>query len=203
MRIRHRVLEQVRKSPESVSQITGQKPGGGSTMIRAWDNAIGNYHHSKDAKAAQTYLLNRLSNFNSNKRNNEWREVLINKFNRYVASYEKLKVENIEVNTRLLLDIRHNNFITGEILRVDKTLENEYLITIQNRKDEIWGHELRFRLLQIHFSDKYKCPYDSIKVGVYNFQEEEHEYVSFDDRELKQAWEEVVNLSNRINQVRL
>jgi hypothetical protein len=203
MRIKHRFLEQVRKSPESVSQITGQKQGGGSTMIRVWDYAVGVYHHSNDPEAAKAYLLNGLSNFNNTKKNNEWREVLINKFNSYIASYENLKAKNIEVNTRLVMDIHHNNFITGEILRVDKTPENEYLVTIQNRHDEIWGHELRFRLLQIHFSNKYKCPYDSIKVGVYNFQEEEHEYVSFDDGELKLAWDEVVNLSNRINQVRL
>lgn len=203
MRIKHRVLEQVRKSPESISQITGQKTAGGKTMIRVWDNAIGKYHHSKDAQAAQAYLLNGLSNFNNTKKNNEWREVLVNKFNRYIASYEKLKVENIGVNTRLLMDIHHNNFLTGEILRIDKTPESEYLVTVQNRQDEIWGHELRFRLLQIHFSNKYKCPYDSIKVGVYNFQSEEHEYLSFDDIELRQAWDEVVNLSNRINQFRL
>ncbi|MBL7966893.1 MAG: hypothetical protein JNK09_07815 [Prolixibacteraceae bacterium] len=203
MKIKHRNLEQIRKSPQTASEFSAEKGKGGKTMIRAWDNAVGKYHHLKDAKAAQVYLLNSLSNFNNNKKNNEWREVLINKFNRYVDSYEKLKVENIGVNTRLLMDIHHNNYITGEILRVDKTPDNEYLVTLQNRQDEIWGHELRFRLLQIHFSNKYKCPYDSIKVGVYNFQSEEHEYLSFDDAELKQAWNEVVNLSNRINQVHL
>lgn len=203
MNIKHRNLEQIRKSPKSVSEFSNESGKGGKTMIRVWDHAIGHYHHDGDAKAALSYLINGLSQFNDNKKNREWKEKLIDKFNCYINSYTKLKLTNVKVNSRLKIDIHHNNFITGEIFRIDKSSENGYIITIQNRKDEIWAHELRFRLLQIHFSNLYKCPYDLIKVGVYNFENGEHEYVSFDDIELRNAWDETINISNKINQIRL
>ncbi len=203
MKLKHRHLEQIRKSPESVNQVVIQELGGGKSMVRYWDWAVGQYHHTRDVESANNYLLKGLSNFNDNKKNNEWREVLVNKFNNYIVSYENLKFQNLEVNNRLNIDIEHNNFITGEIFRVDKSQDNGFVVTLQNRKDEIWAHELRFRVLQVHYSNVYRCPYDLVKVGVFNFESGEHEYVSFDDFELKQAWDEVTNLSNKINQIRL
>lgn len=201
MNIKLRNLEQIRKSPQTASEISKESGKGGKTMIRVWDYAIGHYHHDQDAKSSLSYLVNGLSKFNDNKKNNEWRDTLIDKFNSYIDSYSKLNFNNLQVNGRLKMDIHHNNFITGEVFRVDKTNEDGYAITLQNRQGIIWAHELRFRLLQIHFSNMYRCPYDIIKVGVYNFQDNEHEYLSFDDFELKQAWEEVLEISNKVNKV--
>jgi hypothetical protein len=201
MNLKHRNLEQIRRSPQSAIQFSRENGAGGKTMVRIWDYAIGRYHHSSDSKSAYEYLSTGLSTFNDNKKNNAWREVLLNKFNRYVDAYEKLNFQNLGVNNRLKMNVHHSNFITGEIFRVDKSPDDEYFVTLQNRKDEIWAHELRFRLLQIHYSNLYKCSHELVKVGVYNFEQEEHEYVSFDESELNNAWDEIIKVSASIKNI--
>ncbi|SHJ89093.1 hypothetical protein SAMN05444280_1382 [Tangfeifania diversioriginum] len=199
MKLKHRYLEQVRRNPQSVKQILQETSGGGKTMVRCWDRAIGHYHKNEDSKSALSYLNSALSNFNDNRTNNVKKDMLIEKFNNYTHEYLNLDFKNIKVNSRINIDIHHNNYLTGEIFRVDQTPENGFAITLMNRNDEIWATELRFRILQIYYSNIYKCPYDLIKVGVFNFEEELHEYTSFDEIELNQAWQEIIDISNKIN----
>jgi hypothetical protein len=72
-----------------------------------------------------------------------------------------------------------------------------------NRSDDIWATEIRFRILQLHFSNIYRFPYDLIKVGVYNFEECLNEYTSFDETELNLAWEETLTISQNINRIQI
>ncbi|WP_430972659.1 hypothetical protein [Sunxiuqinia rutila] len=203
MNIKHRNLEKVRKSPQAITQIAQGTTGGGKTMIRCWDHAVGFYHKEQDVKSARDYLLRRLSSFNDNKKNNEWRDTLINKFDSYLNSYSELNFKNIKVNSRLKMDIQHNNSITGEIFRIDQTVDNGYAVTLQNRQDDIWAHEIRFPLIQIHYSNFFRCPYDLVKVGVYNFVQENHEYISFEEDDLNQAWDEILTISRKVNKINI
>ncbi len=203
MKLKHRYLEQLRKNPQSVKQIMHEASGGGKTMIRAWDRAVGRYHKEENKKSALDYLKLALSDFNDNRANNIKKDMLFEKFENYIHEYLNLKFKNIKVNSRINIDIHHNNYLTGEIFRIDQTSENGLAITLMNRTDEFWATELRFHILQIYYSNIYKCPYDLVRVGVYNFEEEIHEYISFDEIELNQAWEEIINLSNKINKFKL
>ncbi len=202
MKLKHRYLEQVRSNPKSALQISEQTAGGKS-MVRYWDWAVGHFHKEQDLDSGLDYLENGLSNFNDNRANNTKREMLLNKFKNYAHEYLNLGFENIKTNGRLNINIQHNNFLTGEIFRIDRTSEEGFAITLMNRFDDIWTTELRFPLLQIYFSNYYKCAFDLIKVGVYNFEEEIHEYTSFDELDLNKAWEEIIKISKQINQVRL
>jgi len=204
MRLKHKYLEKIRKTPELASQFSKEEKGtGGKSMVRYWDWAIGRYHHDKSAEAAFQYLQNGIQNFNETKKNREHGELLIKKLRLYIADYSKLGFEYLSSQSRLNIDIQHNNLVTGEVFRLDKTRDNGYAITLLNRTDEVWAHQLRFRLLQIHYSNLYKCPHDLIKVGVYNFEKDVHEYISFDDEELREAWAEITGLSEKINQFKL
>lgn len=202
MKVKHRNLEQVRKAPETAAQLSLEKSAGGKTMVRVWDRSIGHYHEKNDAEYALNYLDTGLLGFSDTKEHKNRRETYRTKLKNYIEGYEKLDFKNVKTMSHLKLDIHHNNFITGEIFRIDMTPDAGYAITLLNRTDEIWTHELRFRLLQIYCSNVYKCPYDSVKVGVFNFEKEKHEYVSFDDIELKQAWAEIISISNKINEFR-
>ncbi len=202
MRIKHRNLEQIRKNPQSASQVITPAQRG-KTMVRYWDWAVANFHKEQDAKSALAYLINGFSNFNDNRANNQKQEMLIDKFNNYLDEYNNLNFVNIKTNSRLNIDIQHKNSITGEVFRIDKTPENGFAIALMSRTDDIWVTQLRFPLLQIYYSNYYKCPYDLIKVGIYNFEKEIHEYTSFEELELNHAWEEIIRISSKINQVKL
>lgn len=203
MKLKHRNLEQIRKAPELASQLSKEEGIGGKSMVRYWDWAVGHYHQEQDFRVGLDYLQNGILSFNNTKQNREKGEKLMKKLEKYVFSYSKLGFNYIGSNSRLNIDIEHNNSVTGEVFRIDSTKEGGYAITLLNRTDEIWAHELRFRLLQIHYSNIYKCPYDLVKVGVFNFEREDHEYVSFDDLELKSAWDEITGISSKINQFKL
>lgn len=203
MKIKHRYLEQVRRNPHSVTQFLKDLDGGGSTMVRCWDNAVGRFHKNHDVTKTKDYLESRLSNFKDTRSNNEKRNMLIDKFYNYIHEYSNLQFRNIKTNTNIRINIQHNNVITGEVFRIDATHDNGLAITLMNRADKIWTSELRFPLLQLHYANVYKYPYDLIKVGVYNFENEVHEYISFEERELNQAADEVINLSKKINQIQL
>lgn len=203
MKLKHRNLEQSRKSPEVASQLSKEVGIGGKSMVRYWDWAVGHYHQEKDFRVGLDYLQKGILSFNNTKQNREKGEKLMKKLEKYVSNYSKLGFNYIGSNSRLNIDIQHNNAVTGEVFRIDGTMEGGYAITLLNRTDEIWAHELRFRLLQIHYSNIYKCPYDLVKVGVFNFESGEHEYVSFDEEELKSAWAEITGISSKINQFKL
>jgi hypothetical protein len=203
MKLKHRYLEQVRRNPQSVSMLLKETDGGGKTMVRCWDRAIGRFHKNEEFDDAKNYLESALSNFNDNRANKEKREMLIDKFINYTLEYANLGFRNIKTNTNISINIQHNNTLTGEVFRIDTTNENGLAITLMNRTDDIWASELRFPLLQLYYANIYKYPYDLIKVGVYNFEEEIHEYTSFEEKELNLAAEEVISISKKINQIQL
>lgn len=204
MKLKHKFVEQIRKFPELASQFSKEeKNPGGKSMVRYWDWAIGHFHHENSKEAAFKYLMNGIQSFNDTKKNRNNGERLIKKLDKYIIDYQKMGFNYISSQSKLNMDIQHNNFMTGEIFRIDKTPEKGYAITLLIRNDEVWAHQLRFRLLQIHYANVYKCPHDLIKVGIYNFEKEEHEYVSFDDDELRNAWIEITKLSEKINQFKL
>lgn len=116
-----------------------------------------------------------------------------------MKNYNKLGFEYYDYSNRLSCDIGFNNFITGEIFRIDKKPEEGYSITLFWKEDDFWDEQLRFPLLQINYSTLFKCPVDAISVGVYDFNKDKHENKTFDDYELKNAKKEIVNISKIIS----
>ena len=198
MKIKHKNLEAIKANPRMASALVKENSNGKS-MVRYWDWAVSCFHHKKSLRAALNYLENGILSFNDTKQNRTKGNKLLEALEVYTKSYDSLGFNYLSSQKRIKIDIEHNNFITGEIFRLDETVEGGYAITILQRQDDVWAHELRFKVLQVYFSNYYKCPFDLIKVGVYNVEKGIHEYISFDENELNEAWNEVIELSKEIN----
>lgn len=202
MKIKHKNLEAIKGDPKIASTL-GKETANGKSMVRYWDWAVSCFHHEKDLRVALNYLEKGILSFNDTKQNRNKGDKLLEALEIYAKSYNSLGFNYISSQKRLKIDIEQNNFLTGEVFRLDETLEGGYAITILQRQDSIWAHELRFKLFQVYFSNVYKCPYDLVKVGVYNVEKGIHEYISFEDNELNDAWSEVLELSKEINKFNL
>lgn len=198
MNIKHKYLENIRYSPQDVVSIVGPNNVMGKTMIRGWDLSISTYHQ-EGINPAINYIQEYCSGFNDNNRNRQKTESLIQNLIAYDENYTQLNYEFVNSLARIKIDVAHNNYLTGEILRIDRTQDGGYAITLMQRENEVWVNELRFPVIQRYYSNKFNCPWDMVKVGVYNFETMEHEYVTFDEETLRNAWDEVRELSNQIN----
>jgi len=117
----------------------------------------------------------------------------INKLEKYITKYNQLNFKVYKTLSKLKYDVGNGNLLTGEIFRIDKKEVNFY-ISLFYKGDGLWAHELRFPLIQIHFSNLLKWPVDQIYVGVFDYNKVEHEHISFDEGTLKNSLEEVRNV---------
>lgn len=204
MKFSHLKLEQIRHNPAAVKDVLSGQDGRFS-MNRVWYYAARRYHQSKQDKAtAFNYFEDSVNeHFIANKANRLKKEHLLVKLNNYFENYKKLGYEFYDHSNRISIDINHGNIVSGEIFRFDKVPDNKYAVTILDRDDSIWVKELRYPLFQIYFSNLFNCPADDISVGVYNFEQEKHEYISYDELTLKQAENEIKYISSEINKINL
>ncbi|MHB9054872.1 MAG: hypothetical protein ACYC2P_01790 [Paludibacteraceae bacterium] len=202
MKFSHLMLEQIRRNPGSTKEILTNIGRGSFSMNSAWKNAVKKYHQTDGNRHEAFQHFDRMfdKNFVLNDVNNRKKGLLIEKLDYYIENYNSLHFNYYNYSYRISIDIRHGNFITGEIFRLDK-VKKGYAVTIFQKEDHIWLNELRFPLLQIHYSNILNCPFDEVKVGIYNFEKNTHEYVVFDENTLRQAQQEAFNISNDINKV--
>lgn len=198
MKIKHKNLESVRTDPSNAKILLSENYPGGKNMTRCWDRAISVYHKEHSLDKAILYLQGQCLNFADNKKNRDKTENLILKLIAYDKSYIQLKYSPHKVLGRLNMDIKYNNYLSGEIYRVDETSDG-YAITLMLREDRIWKNELRFPLLQRFYSDKFKCPTNKIKIGVYNYEKGIHDYTTYDQSTLNNAWEEMIKISQLVS----
>lgn len=198
MKIKHKNLELVRTNPSNAKILLSENYPGGKNMTRCWDRAISVYHKEGSLDNAINYLQGQCLNFANTKKNRDRTENLILKLIAYHKNYTQLKFLPQKVQGRLNMDIEYNNYLSGEIYRVDKTNDG-YAITLMLRQDKIWQNELRFPLLQRFYSDKFECPANKVKIGVYNYEKGIHDYTTYDQSTLNNAWEEMMKISQLVN----
>jgi|GEM_PF-4783834 len=205
MKFSHIILEQIRQNPKGAKEILSADGGGRLSMNRVWFFAARKYHQSgNDRDYAFNYFENMFdSRFVSNSTNRQRKVELLNKLDNYIKDYQTQGFEFYDYSIRISVDIRYGNMIGGEIFRYDRVGESGYAITLLDKEDSLWAKELRYPLFQIHFSNLFQCPADNIKVGIYNFEKEVHEYISFDEATLKQTEIEVLHISNELNKIQL
>lgn len=200
MKFSHTKLEQIRKAPENYKSILGEKGQGRMSMGRYWQFAARHYHQEgSDMDFAVKYFKDRCRGFVDNSINRTRINNHLSKLEKYIKSYNKLGFEYYDWSNRLSFDIGFNNFITGEIFRIDKKPKEGYAITLFWKEEEFWDDQLRFQIFQINYSNLFKCPVDAISVGVYDFNKDKHEYKTFDDYELKNAKNEILKISKIIS----
>lgn len=198
MKIKHKNLELVRSNPSNAKVLLSENYPGGKNMTRCWDRAIAVYHKENSLDKAIQYLQGQCLNFAINKKNRDRTESLILKLIDYDKNYRQLGFLPYKVQGRLNMDIEYNNYLSGEIYRVDKTKDG-YAITLMLRTGKIWQNELRFPLLQRFYSDKLECSENKIMVGVYNYEQGKHEFISYDQSALNDAWEEMTKISELVS----
>jgi hypothetical protein len=203
MKFSHRYLEQIRYNPQNAKQIIKESEGGRYSMNRVWFFAARKYHQNDDdEKSACDYFQQSFDNhFVSNRLNEQKKNDLLGKLKNYIRDYSSLDFSFYDYSNRVSIDILHNNIVSGEVFRLDKTIAGGYAITLLDKDNSIWAKELRYPLLQVHYSNVFNCPTELIKIGVYNFEKESHEYQTFDIQTLDQTWKEVLDLSNKINKL--
>lgn len=199
MKFSHRNLEAIRQNPVNFKQILGSS-GGRLSMARCWQFAARRYHQNdNDEEKAVKYLEDSCINqFVNNASNAGKIRVLVDKLYKYFKDYQKQNVNFYDYSNRISLDIQNNNFITGEVFRIDQKNNKGYKITLFSKQDTIWANELRYPLLQIYYSNIFECPVMDIEVGIYNLERDKHEYLCFDEETLQQAWNEVTQISSTI-----
>lgn len=198
MKFSHRNLEAIRKNPVNFKQILGAS-GGRQSMARYWQFAARKFHQNNSIEMAVSYYEKIcLKNFVNNSANSTKISNLVDKLYKYSEDYESLNVNYYDYSNRISVDIQNNNFITGEVFRLDKKVNEGYKVTLFSKEDTIWANELRYPLLQIYYSNIFECPVMDIDVGIYNFSTDTHDYLCFDEKTLKQAWDEVTQISDSI-----
>jgi hypothetical protein len=200
MKFSHAKLEQIRKAPKDFKNILGEKGQGTMSINRLWQFAVRHYHQKKnDKNYAIMYFEDKCERFVANAINRAKIDNHLSKLEKYIKSYNKLGYDYYDYSNRLSFDIGFDNFISGEIFRIDKKPDEGYAITLLWKDEEnLWNDQLRFPVFQINYSDLFKCPVDAISVGVYDFNKEKHEYKTFDDYELKNAKKEIISISKII-----
>lgn len=205
MKFSHLKLEQIRHNPAAAKEILAGQDGGRLSMNRVWYFAARKFHQSGNDKNFAMNYFDELfdKRFVINQTNRQKKEGLLLKLDRYIENYNKLGFEFYDCSNRISIDIEHGNIISGEIFRFDRIFGNKYVVTILDKEDSIWAKELRYPLFQIHFSNVFNCPAENIRVGVYDFLNEEHEYITYDELSLKTSQDEIKAISTEINNSKL
>lgn len=199
MKISHRQLEIIRSNPENFSSLISEARGGYFRLSKytCWKHAVNFYYKSGyDLNKTEDYFVKMFNNnFVDNKRNQRELKSYIQELNRYVDDFNDLGNEIIDTKVKVSLDIGHNNTLSGEIHRIDMSLNGGYEVYMIIKADYNWEDELRFPLLQHHFSQDLGCSNEEVSVGVYCFEMGEHLVNKYSQDEIEKSLKEVDKIS--------
>jgi hypothetical protein len=89
--------------------------------------------------------------------------------------------------------------ISGQIPIVNRIDNDTYGVIFFTKEESLWEQELKYPLLQYHFSKTlYKCDLSQIFVGVYSFEDNRHYIQSFDRNTIILALNEVTDIASTI-----
>jgi hypothetical protein len=194
MRISHRNLEAIRRNPKMALQIQSGR-GGSNSIARNWQFKLKPYHTAGFSieQVANDFHSYCLGTFKNTRDNLSKINDLYDKYPSYVSNYKKQKLSFLSFHSKIKFTIDEDNILSGEIFRIDKTKNGGFSITLfwNNQESEIWATELRFPLLQKYYADKYGVTTDKVQVGIFNFENQSHEYITFDQESIEDALDEL------------
>lgn len=204
MRISHRNLEAIRMNPKMASQILSGR-GGSNSIARNWQYKLKPYHTAgfnveQVASDFYTYCLGAFKNTRDNlAKMNDFR----GRYPLYVNNYEEQKLSFLSFHSKIKFTIDEDNILSGEIFRVDKTKDGGFAVTLfwNNQESSIWANELRFPLLQKFYADKYGVTTDKVQVGIFDFENQSHEYITFDQESIEDALDELSGIMLSLGQM--
>lgn len=201
MRISHRNLEAIRRNPSFVFEL-GKGQGGSNSIARNWEYKLKPFHVSgvPIGQVANTFEDYCLRTFNNNKANLLKIEELYNRYPKYELSYRQQNLIFQDFHKNIAFNIEGDFVLSGEIFRIDKTRHGGYAITViwKNQESDIWAQELRFPVLQKFYADLFGVSTNKVFVGIYDFENVSHEYITFDEETIEDAMKELQDIIKEI-----
>ena len=197
MRISHRYLDACRRNPVAwtrrrLSSSTDEFiPIGydGYTKL-----AIYAYHRTQDRAFARQQLSTYLSRFSSIDRIQEAEDVL----DSYISWHDQERPIVVRTRFRIILDIDHGNFLTGEVSRIDICRDSGYRGILLGPIPLDWDSQLRMPLIQLGLSQMYQRDPSEIEIGVQELDGSSISTRNYSDSEIGGAFEQVVRISKRV-----
>lgn len=200
MKISHKNLELARRDPINYKSNIGSIGfPGRAGWYRYWQFATRIYHRD-DISTAYSYLENLIDNkFVDNISNKKKLEEHLIGLDKYDQDFRNLNNKAIGFGQHLKMDLNFSNMLTGEIGRVDQKQDGSHEIFLFSKEDFLWEKELRFPLIQYHYSNYiFNIPLNKVRIGIYNFEYKQHTSKVFSKDEVNDAINEVTGLSKKI-----
>ena len=193
MKIRHSALEQIRGNPKLLknystsSATTIMKIG----RFRLLQLSIFYYHKKNDERGAFKYLNDKYVSLKF-----KFPEKLLsleNQLDSYIKTFKNLNSTFIKACDRINIEVSPKVIIAGEIPRID-VLGAGYLICFFTQNKYDWKGELRMPLIHKYYTEVWGIDHKEIKIGMYNFDKSEYEFIIFNKTQHKIALQEAKKL---------
>lgn len=189
-------LEVARKSPIQFVLSAKKKDGDsdhfGFSRWMAWLNAVHFWNKNNSENSAIKYLTDSLSHFKIVQNNPEEGEYYIEKLQAYIKAHSKCGFYNLESRHRISITLNSLVVISAQIPLVVMNKDIGYSILLLSQNDLSIDTELRWPILQNHYSSVvYGVDISEINVGYFNFEREMFVTKSFTQNKVKKCLKEL------------
>jgi len=196
-------LEVARRDPRKFALDLKSEPGGGfamKSMFMDWQRAVNNYHNTQNENEAIKYLTTAFKNhFADNTANDRKLEEHIIKLQNYIQDADKKKLYFNEKLKRIAIDLSPSLLMTGVIPLIYLNASSGYAVAYFQKVKGDWISELKFPIIQNYVAKSlYGCGLQDVEVGVFSFEDGEHELHKFSQKEISQALKELTELGETI-----
>lgn len=193
MKIRLTDLEHVRSNPKAYRDIladsTENKRFFRMSRRRALHLSIYEYHRRGESVNLALIYLEDL--YHRRFKNEKYLTELEDQVEDYASEFRRHGNSVVEFKTNVSINIESGLQITGEIPRLDLVPQGGYEVLLFPTSTDNWTQELRYPLLQAHFSKKLGAPVEEMSVGIYDVDRARYETTRFTTDEIAAAHEEL------------
>lgn len=190
MKISHREIDQAIKDPRAWQKAKLQSEFfqiGYDGYLRI---GIYRYHNKNSLLAAERHLLKLFSRAGHRLKDQARKGDVLERLHFYESWYRSSGLIFIQCRVRLSLPFESDNFLTGEISRVDATQSGTQGVLLGNAAND-WDTNTQFPLLQLAISNVYNVPLSEISVGVQQLDGSGLSTRSFSEGECKNAYDQL------------
>jgi len=198
MRLRLAELEEIRRNPARLRQLSGAGGwSGGWSYRRALHFASYRYHRNgEDLRGALVYLQDLYSRLF---KRNAALSGLESQLAAYAGSYQGRGQAAIDVQITARIEVTKNLELSGEVARLDLGEGGGYDLWLFGGAPYEWRSELRMPLLQAYFAIKMGVLPQQVRVGFYFFDSDEYDSECFNPALLAAARAEVAALFSEVD----
>jgi hypothetical protein len=195
MKVPLSLLEEARRNPASARSklVSGARPPIKYTPNQLLQHVILRFHKQQMtvAEAHKELLQCYHAKFTSKSDLDE----VLEDFDEYIADYQRL--DNDAAVIRHRLKVRLPDYlaggieVTGQIPRLDASSDGGYAARLFAKRPRDWRGELRLPIIQATVATDLGVDIDEVTVGLYCFDDGDHQATSFANEEIAAAYEEL------------